>query len=58
MVTPPGPTLSFFSWYLQQKQIYFIVQLFVRFTHYHASTVQLNSCFLAVPQLPPGYSTS
>ena len=25
------------------------------FTDYHRSTVPLNSCFLAVPQLPPGY---
>ena len=40
------------------KHIYFIVQLLVWFTHYHTSTVQFNSCFLAVPQLPPGYSTS
>ena len=61
MVTPPppGPSLSFCLWYLQQKNIYFlIVQLFVWFTYYHTSMVQFNSCFLAVPQLPPGYSAS
>ena len=50
--------LELFSWYLQQKNIYFIVHLFVWFTHYHTSTVQFNSCFLAVPQLPPGYTVT
>ena len=59
MVTPPNRGLPWvFLVVFAVKHIYFIVQLLVWFSHYHTSTVQFNSCFLAVPQLPPGYSTS